>query len=304
MGKSLLQLVQKVTGELGLVIPTAVAGNTSQDIIQIAALMNAVGDESQAKFCWQALDTEYRFTTAYQQIAGNTTNGSPIVSGLASTAGILPGTFMVTGLGVPQDCYVLSVDSVSQVTLNQNATVTATGSQIVFAQTKYTMPADYDRLIDRTQWDKSKHWEMLGPESPQQWQWIKSGYIATGPRVRWRVLGGYFQVWPALNTSEYLGLEYTSKYWARDATGTPKDALTQDTDTSIFSDRMMVIGTKLKYFEIKGFDTTALKRDFDSEFDIRMATEQGGATLSMAPRLSQVLVGPENTPDSGYGFPG
>lgn len=304
MGKSLLQLVQKVTGELGLVVPTTVADNTSQDIIQITALMNAVGDESQAKFCWQALDTEYRFTTAFQQIAGNTTNGSPVVTGLASTSGIVAGTFMVTGLGIPQDCYVQSVDSANQVTLNQNATVTATASQLVFAQTKYTMPSDYDRLINRTQWDKSKHWEMLGPETAQQWQWIKSGYIATGPRVRWRVLGGYFQIWPALNTSEYLGLEYTSKNWARDSTGAPKDGMTQDSDTSIFSDRMMVIGTKLKYFEIKGFDTTALKRDFDSEFEIRMSTEQGAATLSMAPRLSQVLVGPENVPDSGYGFPG
>jgi hypothetical protein len=80
--------------------------------------------------------------------------------------------------------------------------------------------------------------------------------------------------------------------------------MTLDTDTSVFSDRMMVLGTKLKYFEIKGFDTTALKRDFDSEYEVRMATEQGSAILSMAPRLSQVLVGPENVPDSGYGFPG
>lgn len=304
MADTLLQLVQQVTGELGLVVPTSVAGNTSQDIIQIMALMNRVGKETMAKFCWQALDTEYRFTTAYSQLSGNTTNNSPVVTGLSSTAGITAGTFMVTGTGIPQDCYVLSVDSGSQVTLSQNATLTATGSQIVFAQTKYSWPADYDRVIDRTQWDKSKHWEMLGPESPQQWQWIKSGYIATGPRVRWRVLGGYFQIWPALNTNEYLGLEYTSKYWARDASGNPKPAMTLDTDTNVFSDTLMVLGTKLKYFEIKGFDTTALKRDFDSELDIRMAAEQGSATLSMAPRLSQVLVGPENVPDSGYGFPG
>lgn len=300
---SMLELVQQVTAELGLIVPTSVAGNTSQDAIQILALMNAVGKETMAKFCWQALDTEYRFTTAFVNTTGNTTTGSAVVTGLATTAGISANTFMVTGLGIPQDCYVQSVDSGTQVTLTQPATVTASASQLVFAQTKYTMPSDYDRQIDRTQWDKSKHWEMLGPESPQQWQWIKSGYIATGPRIRWRVLGGYFQVWPPLSTPEYLGLEYTSKNWARDVASTPKPSLTADTDTSVFSDRLMVLGTKLKYFEIKGFDTTALKRDFDTEYEIRMGTEQGSPMLSMAPRMSQILVGPENVPDSGYGQP-
>lgn len=302
MNSPMLALMQQVTAELGLVVPTAVAGNTAQDTIQTLALMNAVGYEAQAKFCWQALDTEYRFTTAFQQLAGNTVSGSAVITGIPSTAGIVAGTYMVTGLGVQQDAYVQSVDSATQVTMTQPANVTANGSQLLFAQTKYTMPPDYDRPIDRTQWDKSKHWEMLGPESPQQWQWIKSGFIATGPRVRWRILGGYFQIWPALNSNEYLGFEYTSKNWAFSAAGVPKSSLTADTDTSAFSDRMMVLGTKLKYFEIKGFDTTALKRDFDSEMEIRMATEQGSATLSMAPRLSQVLVGAENIPDSGYGL--
>ena len=54
-----------------------------------------------------------------------------------------------------------------------------------FCQTQYPIASDYDRQIDRTQWDKTKHWEMLGPESQQQAQWLKSGFISTGPRLRW-----------------------------------------------------------------------------------------------------------------------
>jgi hypothetical protein len=297
---TMLQLVQMVTGELGLAVPTSVAGNTNADTIQTLALMNALGNELVPKFNWQALDTEYRFTTQFANITGTTTAGYPVITGIVSTAGIAANTWMVTGAGIPQDAYVQSVDSTSQITLSQNATASGTVS-LVAAQTKYTMPADYDRPIDRTQWDKSKHWEMLGPESPQQWQWLKSGYISTGPRVRWRILGGYMQIWPALSTNEYLGIEYISKYWVTDAGGNAKNSFTVDTDTCIFSDRLMVLGTKLKYFEIKGFDTTAIKRDFDEEFDLRTGNEQGAPTLSMAPRLSQVLVGINNIPDSGYG---
>jgi len=305
-GSTLLQLVQQATGELGLTKPSAVATSTAQDTIQQLALLNAVGYEAiignkdVAPFNWQALTTEYRFTSQWVQYTGTVTQGSPFVTGLSSTSGITAGTYMVTGTGIPQDCYVVSVQGNSQVTLSQNATSSGTGL-LTFAQTKYAMPSDYKRLIDRTQWDKSKHWEMLGPESPQQWQWLKSGYIATGPRIRWRILGSYFQIWPAVSTSEYLGFEYISSNWVRDANGNPKSSFTADTDTCIFDDRMMVLGLKLKYWEIKGFDTTSLKADFDAVVSALQGQEQAAPMLSFAPRLSQVLLGPENIPDSNYG---
>lgn len=301
MGSTMLQLVQMVTGEAGLVVPNSVAGNTSQDTQQILALMNAVGNELLPKFEWQALQTAYTFYAPLLQANGDVVNGSAVIINLTSTAGIVPGTWMVTGLGILQDVHVVSVDSATQVTISQPANVTALQTQLTFSQTQYTMPDGYDRPVNRTQWDKSKHWEMIGPETPQQWEWLKSGYIATGPRIRWRIMGGYFQIWPALNTRELLGFEYVSKNWVITAAGATAGRLVNDSDTAIFSDRSLVIGTKLKYFETKGFDTTALKRDFDAEVDLRMATEQGAPTLSQAPRLSQVLIDQSAIPDSGFG---
>jgi hypothetical protein len=59
--------------------------------------------------------------------------------------------------------------------------------------------------------------------------------------------------------------------------------------------------TKLKYFEAKGFDTTAMYRNFSEELGTVMAQNQSGANLSFAPRPSTVLIGYENIPDSGYG---
>jgi hypothetical protein len=186
--------------------------------------------------------------------------------------------------------------------MSQPAAASGTAVSLTFAKTKYAFPADYQRIVDRTQWDKSKHWEMLGPESPQQWQWLKSGYIATGPRIRWRILGNTFQIWPGVSTSEYLGFEYVSKYWVNDVSGTPKGSFTADTDTCQFDDRLMVAGLKLKYWGIKGFETQILQDEFDSILSSVKGEEQGAPMLSFAPRLSQVLLGPENIPDSGYGM--
>ena len=298
---TMLQLVQQATGEMGLTVPTYVAGNTAQDTIQQLALLNAVGYEIQRKWDWQALCIEYRFTTQYTNCAGQLTSGSPVVTGIIPGTAGLDTTFMVIGTGINSDVYVQSVDSPTQITLSQPATASGFFNTLQFCKTKYANPSDFDRQIDRTQWDKTKHWEMLGPESAQQWQWLKSGFIATGPRLRFRRLGGTFQIWPPIAANEYLGMEYVSENWAFNVSGTTQPSFIADTDQCIFPDRLMVLGLKLKYFAVKGFDTTDLRQDYSDELSIAMANDMGSETLSFAPQLSQMLIGVANLPDTGYG---
>ena len=300
MSSTMLQLVQQVTSELNLVVPTAVAGNTSQDTVQILALMNRAGYDLTKEYDWRALEKEYRFYTQAVSTTGNVVNGSYVISGIPSTAGIVADKWMVTGTGIPQDCTVVAVGT-NSVTLNQACNADALGTSLTFGQTKYDLPPDYETITDRTQWDKTKHWEMLGPEDAQQWQWLKSGYISTGPRVRWRILGQYFQIWPIMNTQEYLGYEYRSKAWALSADGNPKNSFTQDSDTTIFDDSVMVLATKMKYFQIKGFDTTSLMQDYQRYLGVAKANDKGSAILSFAPYPSKVLIGYANIPDTGYG---
>jgi hypothetical protein len=142
---------------------------------------------------------------------------------------------------------------------------------------------------------------MLGPEDAQQWQWLKSGYISTGPRIRWRILGNQFQIWPPYNTKEYLGFEYRSKGWARAADGTVKNSFTADTDTTVYDDRLVVVGTKLRYFQIKSFDTTSLQQEYFRILNVVKANDKGSPNLSFAPYPSKVLIGYANIPDTGYG---
>jgi hypothetical protein len=104
-----------------------------------------------------------------------------------------------------------------------------------------------------------------------------------------------------MSTNEYLGFEYISNYWARNAGGTAQGSFLLDTDTSIYPDRLMVLGLKLKYFETKGFETTALYRDYNMQLEIAKSADSGAANLSFAPRISTVLIGWVNIPDSGYG---
>jgi hypothetical protein len=116
------------------------------------------------------------------------------------------------------------------------------------------------------------------------------------------LLGEYFQIWPGVNAGELLGFEYRSAAWAIGSDGSAKNSFTADNDTTIYPDRVMVLGTKLKYFEAKGFDTTAIFRDYMSELDTAIAQDTGAANLSFAPRPGTVLIGYDNIPDSGYGY--
>jgi hypothetical protein len=104
-----------------------------------------------------------------------------------------------------------------------------------------------------------------------------------------------------MTTQEYLGFEYRSKGWARNASGDVKNSFTQDSDTTVFDDRIMVLYTKLKYFQIKSFDTTALTQDYQRYLSIAKANDKGSPNLSFAPYPTKVLIGWANIPDTGYG---
>ena len=300
MSQTMLQLVQQVTAELNLAVPTYVAGNPSQDVQQVLALLNAAGYELTKEYDWQALSKEYRFYTNYVNTTGSCVQNGYIITGIPNTTG-LSSNFMVTGNSFPQDTYIVSVDSTTQVTVSQKCSATQINQSVLFSQTIYPLPTDFETITDRTQWDKSKHWEMLGPEDAQQWQWLKSGYISTGPRLRWRILGATFQIWPPMNTSEYLGFEFRSNGWAESSTGTVQQYFMADTDTTLFDDRLMVLYTKLKYFQVKSFDTTALTQDYMRYLTIIKANDKGSPNLSFAPQPSKVLIGYANIPDTGYG---
>ena len=299
MSSTMLELVQQTTAELNLAVPTFVAGNTNQDTQQVLALMNRVGYDMVKEYDWQALELEYRFYTTAITTTCDTIVNTYTLTNVANTTG-LDSTYSIVGTSIPQDTYVQSVLGAT-VTASQLASATSVGGTVTFSKTEYSLPPDFETITDNTHWDKTKHWQMLGPETAQQWQWLKSGYISTGPRIRWRILGGKFQIWPPYNTQEYLGFEYRSKGWVRSSTDQVKNSFTLDNDTTVLDDTVMVLGTKLKYFQIKGFDTTALQQDYFRYLTVAKSNDKGSATLSFAPYPSKVLIGWANIPDTGYG---
>lgn len=294
-----LDNMQSVCAELGLPVPSVITGNSDDMVVQMTALMNRVGTTLTTENNWQSLIKEYRFQTVYYQYTGNVALNAKQLTGMSSTTG-LTSDFMVMGNGVMQDTFVTSVDS-TNVNININATGTYTGGTYTFGQVNYAMPTDYQRMVNKTQYNKSNRWAVIGPKDAQEWQWLKAAYISTGPRMRFRIQGNKFSVWPMPASNVILGFEYQSGAWAQSASGTPQMKLVNDTDTSFFPDYLLILGTKLKFFEIKGFDTTALRLDYVRELSKFKAQDAGADTLSMAPKYPNVLLTQNNLPDTGFG---
>ncbi len=200
MPKTLLQIVQATQAELGLPLSATVIGNTDTTTVQMLYLANRVLDELRRENEWSALQTEWDFVINPPTITtGTLTQNSPIITGIPSTAGLISQYFTVAAPNVPVPARVISVDSLTQVTMDMEATGSTTNTTVTFCQDTYAMPTDLDWNINQTFWDRTNRWALFGPDSPQLSQWLQSGIVPITPRRHFRQIGPYtnsFRIWP------------------------------------------------------------------------------------------------------------
>lgn len=181
--------------------------------------------------------------------------------------------------------------------LIRTATITTDGG------TEYPLPADYDRRINQTEWDESNRWRLVGPVSPQAWQWLQSSSLAnTGPRYRFRVQGNQIEVHPDPSSGLTYKYQYISRNWVvdgDDATG--KSSVTKDTDTFLFRDRILICGVKLRFYAEKGLNTDVYRSDFYRYLEQDKGHDSGAPMLSLKGTSASRLLNWNNIPDGNYG---
>ena len=304
MAQTLLQLVNQAQAELGVTVTATVAANTSRPVVQMFNLLNGVGQDLVREYEWQRLSKLHQFTTIYYEYTGNTTVDSTTLSVLSSTTGLTstPTYFQVSGPGINTATRLISVNGgAATAVISQPATATASTVDLLFSQVIYDMPSDYDRITDDTEWDNSDHWQLMGPATAQQWRYLQSGWIATGPRASFRILDNKFQIWPLQSSSLIFTFEYISNLWVLAAAGTAptKTAFSDDTDTSVFPDRLLIDGLKLRWSQANQRpDWEAYNRLWERQLSISKASDAGSATLSMSGRKPSLLIDERNIPDS------
>jgi hypothetical protein len=323
MPLTLLQIIQQAQAELGLPQASTVAGNSDSTTVQMFALANRTLDE--LRRCnptgWTALQFEYDIvvppviTTTGDFLSGFTN----IVTNLASGTTGLNNTYAISGTNIPQAARISQVlDSTTiEMTMESTNADALNDATIQFAQDTYPEPVGFDWFQNRSMWDRTNRWELIGPDSPQIDEWHRSGIVVTGPRRHFRQVGpgiagvgSNFRIWPPpfeLSTPLQLVFEYmsTNSVVANGQTTNPTytEYFVNDGDFSLLDAQAIIMGIKWMFWEIKGMGSyMALQNRWVDYVDRLIARDGAAGTLQLAKRVNPIFISPSNVQD-GF-FPG
>lgn len=305
MARTFLQLMQQAANELGIPEPSQIIGAQDEQSKQLLALAQREGKDfsimAKRNGGWQRLHKEYTFTTVAETQTGTITSGSAVVTGLSDTSALTAQTYGASANGVANNSIIISIDSPTQVTLNQVATASGSVS-IIFGKIAYPLPSDLEYFVQRTWWDNTYKWELLGPITAQEKQILKYGIIASGPRSKFYIRDNlmYLNPMPAVD-GQLIAYDYFSNYWCQSSGGTAQAFWTADDDTYLLDEDCFVEGIKWRFLRAKGLDYSQEKMDYDTDCQRVMARDGGNRDLPIAGgTYGARFLGYDNVPDGNF----
>lgn len=170
------------------------------------------------------------------------------------------------------------------VRVNDWSALTIEGATIVLVagQELYPLPADFDRLVGGTQWDRTNNWRTLGPDDPQTARWRREGINQTAPRRALRQVGNFISVYPipaAADVGAVIAFDYVSNFYSASAAGAKQAQWTADTDVPILRADLMIAGLKWRWRAAQGLEASVLRGDYASAVRMAIARDQGGGEV-------------------------
>lgn len=127
------------------------------------------------------------------------------------------------------------------------ATATETQSNVI--------PADLDRFVPESFWNRTQTRRVQGPMNSQEWQ----NYKAINTNVlfdAFRLRGNSLLLAPIPSAGDTYAFEYVSTYWSTAAAGTAGTQTTWmvDTDIGVLPEELMTDGLVWRFKKSKGLD--------------------------------------------------
>lgn len=168
----------------------------------------------------------------------------------------------------------------------------------------FDLPGDFWQFIDQTQWNVDTRLPAIGPVSPQAWQQLRIRMPKVVLTFLWQIRDGKLWIQAPPTTSQKLSFYYQSNGWCIDADDPTeyKNYANKNGDTILMDGYLMKLLTRVKWLEMKGFDSSGAMRDFQVNYENRKGNDTGAQVLNMAqgqafPYLNVGI----NSPDTGYG---
>jgi hypothetical protein len=149
----------------------------------------------------------------------------------------------------------------------------------------FNLPGDFYRFIDQTQWNAAMRFPAVGPVAPQGWMTYRVFPISANFTLTWQVRQN--QIWflnPPPPPGQDFKFMYLSQALVQDADDPNlyKNIASKAGDTFQLDGILMVLMTRVKWLEARGFDSSAAVRDFLLAYDSRIGAQKGANILNMA----------------------
>jgi len=173
----------------------------------------------------------------------------------------------------------------------------------VSGQEAYTFPTDIKRFLSGTFYDANNRWQMAGPKTPTEWEWLKAGNFTSGPYTQFAVFGNTVKLFPLPGSTTYtFNFEYLSAYYVKDGnSGLPKADFTQDADICIFDHRLVIYGIKLKFKASIAQDTTTALADYTRALEFAKGQDEPSPKLNLLGATGFRMLSNANIPDVNWG---
>lgn len=168
----------------------------------------------------------------------------------------------------------------------------------------FELPSDFWQFEDQTQWNVNTRLPAIGPLSPQAWQQLKIRMPRVVLTFMWQIRDGKLWIQSPPTEAQTFSFYYQSNGWVVDADDPQefKNTATKNGDTILMDGYLMKLLTRVKWLEMKGFDSSGAMRDFQVNFENRKGNDKGAQVLNMAQnRAFPYLNVGINAPDTSYG---
>jgi len=172
---------------------------------------------------------------------------------------------------------------------------------LVSGQEAYDFPADILYYRSGTGWDSNTHWQVVGPLSDREWQFLRSGLSVAWPTLRYRIMNGQMHFDPVPTTNDAITFEYVSANWCQSAAGMGKSAFSADTDFPLIPDRLFIMGLKWRFLAAKGMNYAEERAEYDNAVGRKQTRSFVSPNLPLgrrAPRFHQLGMPP--IPDGNW----
>lgn len=157
----------------------------------------------------------------------------------------------------------------------------------------YALPADFDRMKDETQWNRTTVNQLGPPVDGRAWQEMKARTATAVFHMPFRVWKNLLYVFPTPTTPETIYYEYVSNRWSQSAISSiPTNSNPILTDTIWFDEALVVAGLKLAFARAKSLPTTALLQDeFNQAYEAAAGADVAGGPISISGGSARLPVG-------------